>query len=117
MSTPVKVLIVEDDPFLAIDLEDTLEAAGFDVSGPAASVSRGLELIERDGPSAATLDYNLGCETSDAIAKELRARQIPFCYISGNRTYLERVDEPVLDKPAAPRTVVRTMETLTGRDV
>ena len=111
MSDEIRVLIVEDDPFLAIDLEDTFEAAGFRLSGTAASVAQGLSLIDTERPDVATLDYHLGRETSEPIAALLRERNIPYCYISGHASRLPH-DAPVISKPVAPHSVVRIVEQL-----
>ena len=115
MKSDIRVLIVEDDPFLAIDLEDTLEAAGYKVSAVATTVSQGLSAIEREAPEIATLDYNLGHETSDAIADELRQRHIPFCYITGHMGRLGGENVPVIDKPVASRMVLRTLRDLSRK--
>ena len=114
MSTETKVLIVEDDPFIAMDLEDAFIEAGYDVCGLAGSVAEGLERIETCRPEVATLDYHLGRETSDAIARALEARSIPYCYVSGNAGELENPRAPVIVKPVAPATVLRTLATLVG---
>ena len=108
-SNGVRVLIVEDDPFIAMDLEDTLIEAGYKVCALAGSVAEGLLSLERERPSVATLDYHLGSETSDAIASALDERAIPYCYISGNAHELGGATAPVISKPVAPRTVVRTV--------
>ena len=80
---PHRVLVVEDEPLLALDLESELSAAGFDVVGPAASVARALGLIDELGCDTALLDVNLGLETSEAVALALRARGTPFVVMSG----------------------------------
>ena len=54
-----RVLIVEDEPFIAYDLADAIENAGGLVLGPAMSVREALTLIEKDRPEAAILDVNL----------------------------------------------------------
>lgn len=109
----MRVLIIEDDPLLAMDLEDTLQAAGFEVQGSAASVEQGLLAIDRSPPEVATLDYHLGRETSEAVAKRLRSMNIPYCYISGHGDHLSnRENAPVIAKPANPGTVVRTVREL-----
>ena len=115
MNPDIRVLIVEDDPFLAIDLEDMLGAAGYKVSAVASTVTQGLNAIEVEAPEVATLDYNLGEETSDAIANALRERRIPYCYITGHTGRLDSEDVPVIDKPVASRLVVRTLDGLTRK--
>ncbi len=96
----MKILIVEDDPFIAMDLEDTFTAEGYDVLGPAAAVKQGLAIIEETAPAIAILDYNLGQGTSIPIAKALDKAEIPFLFLSGQ---IERV---VIDKNFPPRRVV-----------
>ena len=110
MARNAKILIVEDDPILALDLEDRLLEAGYEVAGTAGSVNDGLELIERDELGAATLDYQLGEETSEAIAAALDERNIPYCFISGRGDLIEGRARRVLRKPAAPRVVLREVE-------
>ena len=55
----VRVLIVEDEPFIAFDIADAISLAGGVPIGPAATVSQALALIAADGIDAAILDVNL----------------------------------------------------------
>ena len=112
MPTDMKILIVEDDPFIAMDLEDAFIDAGYRVCGMACTVAQGLERIDSDAPELATLDYHLGRETSEPVARALEERAIPFCYVSGNADKLVNPRAPVITKPAAPDTVLRTLERL-----
>ena len=93
------ILIVEDDPFIAMDLQDTFENAGFSVIGPAASVKAGLDLIESKEPDVAMLDYNLGRETSIAIANKLDEDRIPYAFLSG------QTDRAVMAELSVPKKV------------
>ena len=113
-----RVMIVEDDPLIALDLEGTFLDAGYDVSGLARNVEEGLSLLDGDAPDVATLDYNLGTETSQALAEALDARDIPYCFISGYAAPLRKSveDVPILAKPVAPRVVVRTVNSLIARE-
>ena len=95
-----------------MDLEDTFSEAGYDVCGMVANVRDGLAAIERDAPECATLDYQLGSDTSDALAAALEQRGIPFCFISGRPDLLPEGGRTVLNKPATPRTVLRTVNAL-----
>ena len=116
MSDHKKVLIVEDDPFIAMDLEDAFRDAGYEVCGMAGTVAEGLRRIEDDPPGVATLDYHLGRETSEPIADALDERRIPYCFVSGNADKLKDTmgdtGAPVISKPVAPGTVLRTLERL-----
>ena len=77
------ILIVEDDPFIAMDLQDTFEEAGYKVLGPVAAVGPGLKIIRETKPDVAMLDYNLGQETSIPLADELEECAVPYLFLSG----------------------------------
>ncbi len=77
------ILIVEDDPFIALDLQDIFETAGFSVLGPAATVSTAMTYLSGAEVDVALLDYNLGRETSLPLAKALDAEEVPFAFLSG----------------------------------
>jgi DNA-binding response OmpR family regulator len=78
----IRVLVVEDEPLVAIDVEEQLTRAGFGVVGPAASVAKAHRLIQEVGCDIAVLDLNLPDETAEPIAVELRSRRIPFLFLS-----------------------------------
>lgn len=77
-----RVLVVEDDGLLALDIADQLTNAGFEVVGPATSVAKALELL-KTGCDVAVLDVNLGKETAEPVAHKLRALGTPFAVLSG----------------------------------
>jgi len=79
-----RILVVEDEALAALELAGELEAAGFQVLGPAVSVAQALTLIDNQSPcDAAVLDVNLGRETSQPIALRLIASGTPFVTVSG----------------------------------
>ena len=78
-----RVLVVEDEAIIAIDIADQLEAAGFEVVGPAPSVANALASIKSLGCDVAVLDFNLRDETVEEVARELDARGTPFLFLSG----------------------------------
>jgi DNA-binding response OmpR family regulator len=55
----MKILVVEDEPLLALSLTEELAGAGHTVLGPAKTVAEGLDLIEADKPELAILNTNL----------------------------------------------------------
>lgn len=79
----IRVLVVEDEPLLAFDLAQHLTTAGYEVVGPAASVARALELFASEGCDIAVLDINLGQETAEPVAMEMKARGVPFVTVTG----------------------------------
>lgn len=82
-----RILIVEDEPLVALELATILEDAGARVIGPAATAGQALALIEAPAPDAAPdaalVDGNLQGETVDGIAAALTARGVPFLFVSG----------------------------------
>ena len=80
---PSDVLVVEDDPIIALDFEDTLLGFGVKTVRVAANVAKALELIDRRPPEFALLDVSLIREKSFAVAERLEALKIPFAFVTG----------------------------------
>jgi CheY-like chemotaxis protein len=78
-----RVLVVEDEVLVAMELESVLRKQGCTVLGPAATVERALALIGDEGPEAALLDLNLSGQSALPVAAALDARGIPFVVVSG----------------------------------
>lgn len=79
-----RILAVEDEYYLAMDLERELTGVGAAVIGPAPSVEQALTLIDAEPAiDAAVLDINLGGELAYPVADALRARGIPFLFATG----------------------------------
>jgi DNA-binding response OmpR family regulator len=100
--SPPAVLIVEDEWLIALDLVDEVVAAGYEVVGPAHSVSTALDLLASRGADGALLDVNLKSETSYPIAAVLIARSIPFMFLTGyasGQLRPEFHEVPLLNKP------------------
>lgn len=79
----IRVLVVEDEPIIAFDIRQQLANAGFEVLGPATSVANALSFMTAPGCDVAVLNVNLGNETSEPIARKLRASGKPFVVLSG----------------------------------
>lgn len=109
MNQPLRVLVVEDDALLAMDLAQNLSAAGLEVVGPATSVSRALALIRNNAFDVAVIDVNLGRETAEPIALTLRQLGTPFIVLSG---YSNEQQPPafqgarVMSKPVSPTALI-----------
>jgi DNA-binding response OmpR family regulator len=79
----VSVLIVEDEPFIALDLAIAVEEARGKVIGPAGSVREALMLIEQHLVRAAILDINLSDRDVTPIADFLIEGGVPVIFYSG----------------------------------
>jgi CheY-like chemotaxis protein len=79
----VSVLIVENEPFIALDLATAVEEARGKVIGPAGSVREALMLIEQHLVQAAVLDINLSDRDVTPIAELLIEGGVPVIFYSG----------------------------------
>lgn len=105
-----RVLIVEDDYFLASELAATLTWAGAEVVGPVANVRDGLAALDR-APDIATLDVQLGDETSLRLADELVRRGIPFVFATGSarKIPVAHAGRAVCHKPVANQVILKAL--------
>lgn len=78
-----RVLVVEDEFIIALDIQASLEEAGAAVIGPAYTLAQALELAEHEKFSAAMLDLRLGCDSASPVAQLLIERHIPFLFYTG----------------------------------
>jgi DNA-binding NarL/FixJ family response regulator len=98
-----RILIVEDDPLVAMMLEDALAALGHDIIGDAGDIATALDLIERSRFDAAVVDVYLESGLPcDAVAEALAVRSIPFLVATGGFVGQPGPcwnDRPILAKP------------------
>ena len=115
MSKPKRILVVEDEPIVALSLQDMLDDLGFEVVGPAFRAAAALELARSEAIDAAILDVNMAGETSYGVAEALRSRSIPYLFATGyGRQGLEpgHEDTFVLQKPYREAQVASALEAL-----
>lgn len=111
--TGKRILIVEDEPVVAMLVEDILLDEGAEIVGPASSVAQAMKLAATAKIDAGFLDVNLNGEDSHGIAAKLRERGIPFVYATGYGTGGElNTNAPVIQKPYLPVQVVEVLERL-----
>jgi PAS domain S-box-containing protein len=118
-TTGPRVLVVEDEAVVALEIALVLRNAGFEVAGPARAVAQALQLINETGCDAAVLDINLGTETSEPIALRLRNRGTPFVTVSGySRDQQSPVfsDAPKLSKPIRPERLIAELRRCMAQD-
>jgi len=117
-----QILIVEDEWLVAEDFEHALREADFAVVGPASNFAKALEYIEGGLIDGALIDVNLGEGISEALARALEERNIPFAVVTGYDvddlpSLLSR--HPVVNKPvgerALPQLVSKLLEKATDQ--
>jgi CheY-like chemotaxis protein len=107
-----KILVVEDEGPIALNLASAVTQAGGVVVGPAASVAASFALMADHSLDGALLDIRLRGETSFPLADVLAVLDIPFVFVSGLSSalmpYTHR-ERPLFDKPYDARDVITTL--------
>jgi CheY-like chemotaxis protein len=110
-----RVLVVEDEPIIAMALEDMLLDLGCEVVGPASTLAEAQALAETAAIDAAMLDININNGRSYVVADELRRRAVPFAFATGyGEEGIEHTDAPVLQKPYRQAQVEAVLGRLLG---
>jgi CheY-like chemotaxis protein len=78
----LRVLVVEDEFLIALDLLSILDDLGCVALGPAATVPEALRLLMADPPDATLLDLNLGGASAAQVAEALTAGGRPFVIVT-----------------------------------
>ncbi|MBI0535915.1 response regulator [Roseomonas sp. KE2513] len=111
-----RVLVVEDEFFIADDIAEALRELGAEVIGPVPRLSEALNLIESAGPiDFAVLDVNLGGEACFLVGDALLAQDIPFVFATGyDRSFLPARfrNVPYWEKPFDPRSLAQALREL-----
>jgi CheY-like chemotaxis protein len=109
----LRILLVEDDPLIRLDLEASLAEFGAIVTA-AANVGAALTALAASKLDFAVLDFELGAETSEPIAEAARTRGVPFLYLSGHSEHDERFSRwrgtRVLAKPLTTARIARGIQ-------
>jgi DNA-binding response OmpR family regulator len=107
------ILVVEDEPLIAMMLEDFLESLGHSVSATCESVSEALVEADKGGFDIAILDVNLKGESVWPVAERLHDKRIPFVLATGGHVDpppAKFANVPVIEKPYTVDRVTPALE-------
>lgn len=110
---PRTILVVEDEPLIAMMLEDFLESLGHSVTATCETLQDALAEAEKGDFDLAILDVNLKGESVWPLAERLRDKQIPFVLATGGHVDpppAEFADVPVIEKPYTVDRVTPALE-------
>jgi DNA-binding response OmpR family regulator len=110
-----RILVLEDDYYLASHAASALRAAGADVIGPFPREAAAIEAVRHGGLTSAVVDINLGPGPSFETAHALREADVPFIFLTGYDQGAipdEFGGVPRLEKPVEPRQLVRALDRL-----
>jgi CheY-like chemotaxis protein len=106
------ILVVEDEPLIALDVAQAFQNAGARVM-MARTLKDAMAVINSQNLSAAILDHALGNEDSDELCERLKALSVPFINYTGLSALADHcADAPHVSKPAPPAELVRKVAEL-----
>ncbi len=108
-----RALIVEDEPLVAELLEDMLREAGYEIAASVGALDKALALLDGLVCDFAILDINLRGKSTEPIAAILRARGVPFLFVSGYgnaQLTSQFLDAPLLSKPFRDEQLIRAIK-------
>jgi DNA-binding response OmpR family regulator len=110
----MQVLVVEDEPIIALDTAEMLMEAGHGVTGPASTVEEAVRLAEGGAPDLALIDINLcGHEDGPRVARALwELYRIPCLFVSAQPAQARQhrdVSVGVLTKPFLSRELLASV--------
>ena len=120
-SAATDVLIIEDEPIIAMDIEELVSGCGHRVVGIAATESEAVSIAARERPGLILADINLGSggDGSHAVSRILRHLDAPVIFVTAypERLLTGEALEPafVITKPFEPLTLaIATFQAVTG---
>ena len=115
----LKVLVVEDQAPIALQMEDMLVESECEVVGPASRVGQALRLLSDNAVDAAVLDLNIAGELVYPVADALDARGLPYVFATGYSPsdVADRYGHrPVLQKPFSRRVFLEAIRDTIRQD-
>ncbi|XAZ26301.1 response regulator (plasmid) [Sinorhizobium sp. B11] len=113
-NSETRVLLVEDDLLLAMDMEDFLVDQGFQVVGPFGRLAQALQALSGQPVDLAIVDLNLAGELSFPLIDTLRRRETPIIVCSGYAELPEirskLADLPLIAKPWSPQALTKRID-------
>ena len=112
-----KILVVEDEFLVAMELESILVSGGHEVLGPVSTVMAALAVLENCRPDAAVLDVNLRGESVTPVVQSLRRMDVPFVLATAYRA--DDLPDALrgainMGKPVDARSVIATLRKMLG---
>jgi DNA-binding response OmpR family regulator len=112
-----RILVVEDENSLAMEMSWLIEDAGYSVVGPERSVETTCALLARHKVDLALLDVMLGSETVFPISRMLDVMGTPFIFVTGHSLSAlppEYRHRPLMLKPCRPPVLMALIRQLLG---
>ena len=108
-----RILIVEDEPIVALNYASILEDAGFEVLGPVGSIRKGIEIVGRERLDGAVLDIDLRGVPVDPIILALQRKSVRYIFVSAYPAMVGPYKNAVfLEKPCTASELIQAVNAL-----
>ncbi len=106
-----RVLVLEDEPLIAFDIQETLAGEGAAVL-LAPTIPEALQCADQPALSAGVLDVRVGCVDAEPVCEALRRRRVPFVFFTGipERSLSRWPAVPVVHKPASAAAIIGALK-------
>ena len=113
----IRVLLVEDEPLVAMGIADQLVGAGAVIVGPCPTARRAIEVLQATDVDVAVIDFVLADSNSEPVQDALESRGVPFVVLTAYPPVLVRRHErqQILSKPVATDLLCSTVKALCSR--
>lgn len=114
----LRVLVVEDQAPIALQLEDLLAESECEIIGPASRIPQALRLVDKETIDVAVLDLNIAGDLVYPVADALEAKGLPYFFATAYG--LSGLDGPyrtkrVLQKPFSRREFLKVLREMGAR--
>jgi two-component system, response regulator PdtaR len=115
---PHRIMIVEDEAILALDLSDLLEDAGYEIAGIARDMQAALRLVEKKPVDLATMDIRLARGTNgvETALKLWQDHEVRCLFISASldkeTRYQVQSAQPIgfVEKPVRKQEIIASLD-------
>lgn len=110
-----RVLVVEDNALIALDLEEILKDGGCQVIGPSGTVREAMSIVDQESIDIAFIDFILEDGVANSLAAFLNERRIPFAICTGrceDELGMHFPSTPILGKPYNANDVTLVVNSL-----
>lgn len=113
----LRILIVEDEPIVALNYATILQGAGFQIVGPVGTITKAIDAIERQALNGAVLDIDIGGVPVDPVIVALRRRNLPYIFVSAFAGYDDLYgDGRFLSKPCIATDLIRSVSQMARKN-
>ena len=110
------VLVLEDEALIALNLQDDLQDAAYEVAGPFTTCAAALDWLQTETPATAILDAALKDGPCREVALELGRREVPFLIYSGHHEDRQLLSEfhhvTWIEKPVPSALLIQACQQL-----